>query len=101
MSKFTKATKGPWVARFVPNGAIKYWAIIGAQSNGFEIVVATVNAEVDRDDNNAHLIAAAPDLLEACRALLKDHVITEPHHEHLCPECISAQKAIAKAEGEK
>jgi len=99
MSKFTKATKGPWVARFVPNGAIKYWAIIGAQSNGFEIVVATVNAEVDRDDNNAHLIAAAPDLLEACRALLKDHV---SRTTSICAlECISAQKAIAKAEGEK
>lgn len=53
----------------------------------------------ERASGYAHLFSAAPDLLEACRALLENHQQTEPHHEDMCSMCIAAKAAIKKAEG--
>lgn len=48
-------------------------------------------------DANARLIAAAPDLLEACKSLL---YATE-HIDHIKPQLNKASEAIAKAEGKQ
>jgi hypothetical protein len=56
----TKHTKGPWLVR--------------ERSNGFSVVdlsgvIATVSSARTRQEANARLIAASPDLLEALRAM--------------------------------
>ena len=52
---------------------------------------------------NARLIAAAPDLLEACRALVSDcwrrSGVGLQDHEDGCEDCRAARAAIARAEG--
>ena len=89
-------TPGPWVVR----GADTYrWQI----EHG-EVKTATVVARIttprkggaEASDANAHLIAAAPDMLEAAEALI--HRVAIPHD---CPERIALVAAIKKARGEK
>lgn len=60
-------TKGPWVAR--ESGGRGEWAI---RREAAEIAgdVATVHRWNGLESANAHIIAAAPDLLEALEALL-------------------------------
>ena len=50
-------------------------------------------------EGNAHLIAAAPDLLASLIELRERHQIDDPHHAHLCAFCKKADAAIAKAKG--
>ncbi len=79
-----KHTPGPWVLTPDPNG----WTL---ESNG-----ASVTAKpFDSSDNDARLIAAAPDLLAACKLALANF---EAHADGLgCQAVLRA--AIAKAEG--
>ena len=55
---------------------------------------------------NAYLIAAAPELLEACDLLLADDAVScycdtlKPTEEGNCSLCI-ARKAVAKAKGKR
>lgn len=70
-------TPGPW--KFIQETIESDWAIVLDASGG---IVANVNTETGPDATsapetrkmpsgaNAHLIAAAPDLLEACKAAL-------------------------------
>jgi len=70
ISKEMKHTKGPWIAKPVTNyHGLKYWVVEEMQYNGFQIA-STINAEVDQDESNAKLIAAAPELLEALYSAL-------------------------------
>lgn len=62
--KTSKHTPGPWAASKVQVGSLTYWVIEERQYNGFQIC-STVNAEVTKDEANAQLMAAAPELLEA------------------------------------
>ncbi len=48
------------------------------------------------DEANARLIAAAPDLLEACKALVE---LVKEGGDCLVPEIVNGETAIAKAEG--
>jgi len=65
--------------------------------------MASTLGEAQKEDRaNALLIAAAPDLLEACKRLLASTgdacgVIGYPHDEATC-SCCAARAAIAKAE---
>jgi len=62
----TKHTPGPWAAEFVipQHSADGYWQIQASQKPDGALVVADV-AECPEIDENARLIAAAPDLLAA------------------------------------
>jgi len=77
MSKNTLYTPGPWKYSF--EGSNPDWAIV---TNNSGAIVANVNSETGPNihtapamrqmpaDANARLIAAAPDLLEACKTAL-------------------------------
>src|SRR5699024_5782572 len=63
--------------------------------------------QVAHNEANAHLIAAAPDLLEACKAMIewddreKDHAVDFQSRMALCEQAFNlARAAIAKALGE-
>ena len=67
--------------------------------------VASVYEDMEEDIKRANglLLAAAPDLLEACRALLDLELsgLRGPDDEDYCHEVQLAIDAIAKARGEK
>lgn len=87
-----KHTKGPWEVDSVPL-ELGSGEFLTVQTVGDGPHIAFVFSDMEAD---AHLIAAAPDLLAACQALLKEYE----------PGCIGehdvvrrAKAAIAKAEG--
>lgn len=61
----SKHSPGPW--SFQDHGSL----ILDARSGSSQTLVAKVEVNTYRDEGryNAHLIAAAPDLLEACQTL--------------------------------
>lgn len=69
--------------------------------------IAIVNYAITDDDAsnreysiaNAHLIAAAPDLLEACKAILTFLTGDEYHEYYYQAEVRQLRAAIAKAQG--
>jgi hypothetical protein len=93
-------TPGPWKYSF--EGSNPDWAIVTSAGGA---IVANVNCETGPDaisspatrkmpaDANAKLIAAAPDLLEACKAMLARCCGEYPDH----PETIALIEAIRKA----
>ena len=90
-----KHTPGPWnIGTPPPNGE----QTVGTDQ-GLMVAVATTGAGV-KTKANAHLIAAAPDLLEA----LKDCVAVMDRElaglKVIQPELSAARAAIAKATGE-
>ena len=96
-------TLGPWVTH--PDGisgdcGMPDYKIIGP-STGKQVCHVYVDDE--QDLANAHLIAAAPDLLEALvsiRAWVTDGGF-EDTHEGVAEICGQARAAIAKAKGEQ
>lgn len=100
----TKYTPGPWLisdqgkpATFVyalnPHGYNKFWTLV--QGGGNSITERTTDEELEA---NARLIAAAPELLEACAAIVAWCDKNPPAGDALY--CINqARAAIAKAEG--
>ena len=95
-----KHTVGPWSAqRNVVNyrSGRKALEIRGA---GDELIATLPGC--DRDAANAHLIAAAPDLLEALKAIVKS--LADQDDEGLiehAQQMVDARAAIAKATGEQ
>ena len=97
MEKF-KGTPGPWVVD--ANGLQARWNIDDANGNS---VALTHQLSVDKDwqkrDANTHLIAAAPELLEAlqrCESVLSNIPLETCDVEDL----LYARAAIKKALGE-
>jgi hypothetical protein len=96
----SKHTPGPWYASLDAVVSIlggPGWSVgpIG------RTVAATPNTLDEDSDGNARLIAAAPDLLEACRELVADlfkHA-TFGLNEHEVEMLRKGLAAIAKAEG--
>lgn len=111
-------TKGPWVVEYVEGGGydtlssayrIKYGED-SRRERVCEVDTRDYDDRIETDDfgvetsadaeANAHLIAAAPELLAACQALMETH-----HGYHLgagpciCHAHEAAKAAIAKAEG--
>lgn len=84
-----KHTPGPWEIR--DDDEVGQVSIVG----GSKIVLATVRtATVEPGDENARLIAAAPELLEALEILVDDaHQMLYQHRKAY------AMSAIAKATG--
>jgi len=99
-------TPGPWEVRRHANGGI---TIFSSRQAGSLPIIDVIGDNLPglrwcggRDaDANARLIAAAPELLEACRAMLEAYA---PHTDWSRPDTLhsavkSAGEAIAKAEG--
>jgi len=81
MSNYTKST---WTVE--DNGDC--WDIIGGAD-----WIATVISGYDGDEANAHLIAAAPEMLEALERILR-YQTNDPYIDSIC------QRAINKAKEE-
>ncbi len=88
MSEF-KGTTGPWAGKDVH--------ICAQDKAGLQIGFLMTHSDERRKEGaaNAHLIAAAPELLEALQDALHAH---DKHGEH--PEWDFARAAIAKALGQ-
>ena len=89
----SKHTPGPWRVAAIPG------AVITMDNT---TIAKVFYGERSVSDSNAHLIAAAPDLLAALKGLESRH---EPgvfcdHAAAPCERCDAARDAIAKAEGE-
>ena len=95
-------TPTPW--KIAPaNGTLAQWAIVGTLPDGTEHRLALiVDGLNDRARGNARLIAAAPDLLEALRSLMKAYGHPFTGENGNSGECWDlARAAIAKATGEE
>jgi hypothetical protein len=93
-------TPGPWEAG---EGNLSGGYIGVFQQNGSRVIcrVSPIDRVDEEDGPNAFLIAAAPDLLKACKAVVKDWQalhITEKDAEAGSPAAL-VYAAIAKAEG--
>jgi hypothetical protein len=102
----TKHTKGPWVRR----GADTYrWQIETVGDVRKATVIARITTPSkggpDASDANAHLIAAAPDMLEALEAIspmLPRSMTTATHGDPVWTDAIrKVDAAIKKARGEQ
>lgn len=108
----TRHTPGPWTAEVPPRDAYTdpdimlnddtaFW-IAGPGRTG-EVLASVFRTSHGEADTNARLIAAAPQLLDALKALARidngscwcDHAILPGHSS----ACLKARAAIAKAEG--
>lgn len=89
MSKRAKPTPGPWVAAYHETARVWYLDAVG---HPFQCALRPTSdfASHAEMDANARLIAAAPELLAACRAALKSCNLKLKAKLHAC---------IAKAEG--
>lgn len=102
-------TPGPWKVFETPTGKV---VGIGRQSDGYAVADAGFGVWGEQSDEasaNARLIAAAPDLLEACKraeqfirngrdlGFIRMPDASTPDPAHYTPSIIAA--AIAKAEG--
>lgn len=101
----TKHTPGPWsISRDVMTSKTDIVA-----PDRSDLPVARILRASPEPDGNAHLIAAAPELLEALKGLLLGHP-TDGHGQYRddrgelvketqCLACAFARAAIRKAEG--
>lgn len=98
-----KHTPGPWVENsFTDPGTPPYDQAPLRQVYGVEGGVVVGIARIERNHTeegqaNARLIAAAPDLLEACKGVYDEH--EHDHDPRPCFVCSRMAAAIAKAEG--
>ena len=99
-----KHTKGPWKARIIPSDSYdyrnSYWV---DQTDGRGIRLSKPIADIRRYDDiesqaNAKLIAAAPDLLEACQFVRQAYLDNNKDGLADFSECMTRIKsAIHKA----
>jgi hypothetical protein len=100
----TKHTPGPWVterdSKFI-TGNLSYFYVEANDCPVCEIsadYITWFNKKEQELEANARLIAAAPEMLEALKAILKEN-------DGVCPDCVYAstwdlmEDAVAKAEG--
>jgi hypothetical protein len=99
-------TPGPWEYGVNPAGEYSNGVVVrpaGEFPHGLWIADCGSEYDAERHDN-ARLIAAAPDLLEACREIVRWHGIRSDsdellHRDAQQPEIAAAMDAIAKATG--
>ncbi len=98
-SKPAKSTPGPWTIDSWRNGFVNKVAIQGPDGHGSTAPVCWVEANRPSAENepNAHLIAAAPDLLTALEGVME----WQRGIQELLPDALFEQmrSAIAKAKG--
>lgn len=100
----TAHTPGPWEIEHghheCVNTSTLPWAMTGP--GGREVCQSPNGVDVDdEDDANACLIAAAPDLLAACEAMLEWVARETDDRDWPHPVLDQARAAIAKARGEQ
>lgn len=100
-------TKGPWIQEPAMSSAAHDRAIL--QVGGFTVIAQVPGKIQSEAIANARLIAAAPDLLEACEAQLRvidtlmarlmevDHTFMPTPSGHLWKALLQSKEAIAKA----
>lgn len=86
-------SKGPWVSALADAGTGAY--SIHSEGSGKHFI-GTIAGQ-----DNAALVAAAPDLYEALRDLLTDALLQWPEGDFQPPSIATAVAALAKAEGRK
>lgn len=88
----TQHTTGPWmVSRYSQSTVLKSINIRGGNEHIARVVVPDTAQSIEEYEANAHLIAAAPELLEALENVL--------YWDNGKPEWEVARAAIAKATG--
>lgn len=93
-------TPGPWRVVKGDNGDADGWNV--HHELGWPHDVSQVAETSDypyfaiKNEADAHLIAAAPDLLEALKKVIENHCGLE---RIFCSTCTPARRVIAKAEG--
>lgn len=97
------ATPGPWKVSTSPGAAVTTRCIVHELSKGTRLLsrhVATVSAHGPDVENeaNAHLLAAAPELLAACKQAV-EFLDNGPGGTGIDAACVRVRAAIAKAEG--
>jgi hypothetical protein len=91
-------TPGPWFVS-PPTRENPSEARVTALAGGVRIYEAPLTRETEA---NAHLIAAAPDMLAALERLLSSALIAQPYNaQFFAPVVAAADAAIAKARGGK
>lgn len=93
-----KHTPGPWIAKRSGNCSPSFGVVIESG----ELLVG--GARLSECEANAHLIAAAPDLLSAlksCLSAIDQNAYLAPRGSSLDEAFIKARAAIAKATGSK
>lgn len=97
-TKSVEHTPGPWtVGDFDDCGSL---SAQGSCGGGYEVDGPDRGPHGYKNQADAKLIAAAPDLLEALRALVEEHDAPRyGTHEKRANDWAAARVAIAKAEG--
>jgi len=91
----TAHTPGPWVVESYPSGHTEIAYV--RMSDGRTLARFGASAENGIELGNARLIAAAPDLLAALKAVVDNHCAND---KLFCSTCTPARVVIAKAEGQ-
>ena len=92
-------TPGFWEAK---KNILNHWFVIAPRASGFDIGITDLTPVPTEGsaESNARLIAAAPELLEACKIVLDLCYEEESHLMMEEPPYLKLiRKAIAKAEG--
>ncbi len=101
-SEPTGHTPGPWHS-FQQADSTRHLVVAGDGRKPNEPVVATVSGYTATmhaaEAANARLIAAAPDLLAACKLIVLAHPLNGNSNCHECKASRAAEAAIAKAGG--
>ena len=92
--KKTKYTQGPWNLR--EGGQPVDFLVYASKQD-----ICTLLTHDKTGEANGRLIAAAPDLLEACKRLIEGHKSLHPRPLEFakCDYCDIGQRSISKAEG--
>lgn len=90
-----KPTAGPWLAAAKPSSIVG-WPVVSPAAGGRSICNVSAN---DDAQANAHLIAAAPDMLAALQFTRQElaPLLNDDRHSRMVRDRINT--AIAKAEG--
>ncbi len=99
MTENTRHTPGPWTI-YNTDGLkiLKNWRVKG--SVGYQVCTMNTATTTEEEYANARLIAAAPDLLEACKRALAV-LEKEPACQIYSAHAQIVRAAIARAKGER
>ena len=95
----TQHTPGPWVLQDNAGFGVYVYGAGGAFGGGVQVAKVQASVRADVQTANAHLIAAAPDLLAALREMVRTCRPTPIIEAEGRDALTAARAAIARAEG--